>query len=259
MEPASRPLSPFLRKLLNHAALSEADQAAVLALPHNVRRLESGTYILREGDPPTHSCVVLSGFAVRHKIVADGRRQILNVHVPGDAVDLQNSLLRVADHNVQTLTMASLALIPREAIVELAFSRPAVGKALWLETLIEGSIAREWIANVGQRDARSAVGHLLCEFAYRLDAVELGEACNYELPMTQDQIGDAVGLTAVHVNRTLKALEAEGLIQRTRRSVVIEDWKRMAAASDFSTTYLHLPGNAPRGRSSPRPSPHLQS
>lgn len=253
MDPASATLSPFVRKLLSHAVLSEADQAAVLDLPNSTRRLESGSYLVREGDAPTHSCVVLSGFAVRHKIVGEGRRQILNVHVPGDAVDLQNSLLRVADHNVQTLTSSTLAFIPREAVMELAFSRPAVGRALWLETLIEGSISREWIANVGQRDARSKVGHLLCEFAYRLDAVELGEACNYELPMTQEQLADAVGLTSVHVNRTLKALEADGLIKRTRRSVLIEDWKRMAAASDFSPVYLHLPGSEPRRRTSPQP------
>lgn len=248
METTSQPLTPFLRRLLNHGPLSEGDQAAVLALPHTLRHLESDKYVVREGDTPSHSCVLVSGFAVRHKIVADGARQILNVHVAGDMVDLQNSLLRVADHNVQTLTKSTLAFIPREALIELAFSRPAVGKVLWLETLIEGSISREWIANVGRRDAKSKVGHLLCEFAYRLDAVGLGEECNYELPMTQEQLADAVGLTAVHVNRTLKALDKEGLTQRSRRSVVIRDWKRMAKASDFTPTYLHLPVNAPAGR-----------
>jgi CRP-like cAMP-binding protein len=230
--------------------LAEEDQAAVLALPHVVHDYEVGQYVAREGDLPTYSCVVLSGFAVRHKIVAQGRRQILNLHVPGDMVDLQNSMLRVADHNVQMLTAARVALIPREAVVDLAFSRPEVGKTLWLETLIEGSISREWIANVGQRDSKSKVGHLLCEFAYRLNAVGLGEECNYELPMTQEQLADAVGLTSVHVNRTLKLLEAEDLIQRNRRSVVIRDWKRMAEVSDFRPTYLHLaaqpPGTRPR-------------
>jgi CRP-like cAMP-binding protein len=129
-------------------------------------------------------------------------------------------------------------------LVDLAFTRPAVGKALWLETLVEASIAREWIANVGRRDARARVAHLLCEFAYRLDAVGLGEECNFQLPMTQEQLADTTGLTPVHVNRTLKGLDNEGLTTRTKRSVKINDWKRMAQVADFRSTYLHLPDKA---------------
>jgi CRP-like cAMP-binding protein len=241
MSTSKNPLAPLVRKLLLHAPLDEQDQGSVLALPHIVRSVEGGRYIVREGDRPTHCCLVVSGFAVRHKLVEGGGRQIVNIHVAGDMVDLQNSLLAIADHNVQTLTPTEAAFIPREALVELAFSRPAVGKALWLETLVEASIAREWIANVGRRDARSRVAHLLCEFAYRLDAVGLGEECNYQLPMTQEQIADTVGLTAVHVNRTLKALDAEGLTTRSQRSVKINDWHRMAQVADFRSTYLHLP------------------
>ena len=235
------PLSPLVRKLLLHAELDEQDRSAVLALPHEIRRLEGSKYIVREGDQPTHCCLVVSGFAVRHKVVEGGGRQIVNIHVAGDMADFQNSLLAIADHNVQTLTRTEAAFIPREALVELAFDRPAVGKALWLETLVEASIAREWIANVGRRDARARVAHLLCEFAYRLDAVGIGEECNYQLPMTQEQIADTVGLTSVHVNRTLKGLDAEGLTTRSLKSVKINDWKRMAEVADFRSTYLHLP------------------
>ena len=231
----------MVRKLLNTYPLNEEDQRAIMALPHVVRELENGQYMVREGDVPTHTCLVVSGFAARHKIMGDGARQIVNVHVAGDMVDLQNSLLRIADHNVQSLTRMTAAFIPREAIVELAFSRPTVGKALWLETLVEGSIAREWIANTGRRDSKTRIAHLLCEFAYRLDAVGLGAECNYELPMTQEQIADSVGLTPVHVNRTLKALDAEGLTTRSKRSVVINDIKKLAEMGDFRSTYLHLP------------------
>jgi CRP-like cAMP-binding protein len=158
--------------------------------------------------------------------------------------DLQNSLLEIADHNVQALTPMEGAFIPREAMVELSFSRPAVGQALWLETLVEGSISREWVMNVGRRDAQQRLAHLLCEFAYRLDAVGLGRECNYELPMTQDQLADTTGLTPVHVNRTLKALDAAGLTRRSRRSVVITDLKKLAQFGDFRSTYLHLPQHA---------------
>jgi CRP-like cAMP-binding protein len=240
----ANPLNTLVTKLRLHAKLGEDDKAAVLALPHVVRSLEGGRYIVREGDRPTHCCLLVSGFAIRHKIVEGGGRQIVNIHVAGDMVDMQNALLDTADHNVQTLTVVEAAYIPREALMELAFTRPAVGRAFWLETLVEASIAREWIANVGRRDARARVAHLLCEFAYRLDAVGLGEECNYKLPMTQEQIADTVGLTSVHVNRTLKSLDAEGLTTRSLRSVKINDWKRMAQVADFRSTYLHLPQEA---------------
>lgn len=244
MHPESQTLAPFVRKLSLHASLDRDDQSALLALPITVRNLEPGHHIVREGDKPTHCCMVVSGFAIRHKIAGDGGRQIVNVHLSGDMVDLQNSLLSTADHNVQALTKMTAAFIPREAIVELAFSRPAVGKALWLETLVEGSISREWVLNVGRRDAQTRLAHLLCEFAYRLDAVGMGPECNYELPMTQEQLADTVGLTPVHVNRTLKALDAAGLTKRSKRSVVITDLQKLAETGDFRSTYLHLPQHA---------------
>ncbi len=244
MQSESQTLAPLVRRLSLHVPLSQEDQAAVLALPHMVRNLELGQYVVREGDLPTHCCLVVSGFAIRHKIAGNGGRQIVNIHLSGDMVDLQNSLLATADHNVQALSRMSAAFIPREAIVELAFSRPAVGKALWLETLVEGSISRQWITNIGRRDAQTRVAHLLCEFAYRLDAVGIGPECNYELPMTQEQLADAIGLTPVHVNRTLKALDAAGLTKRSKRSVVIEDLQKLAEFGDFRSTYLHIPQHA---------------
>lgn len=244
MHPHPNILLPLVRKLLLHLHPDPADETALLALPHTVRHLEAGQYIVREGDAPTHCCVVLSGFAIRHKIVGDGGRQIVNIHMSGDMVDLQNSLLATADHNVQALGKMSAAFIPREALVEVAFSRASVGKALWIETLIEGSISREWIANVGRRDALTRVAHLLCEFAYRLDAVGISSDCAYELPMTQEQLADTVGLTPVHVNRTLKALDASGLIRRSKKSVTIKDLQKLENTGDFTSTYLHLPERA---------------
>lgn len=234
-------LQPLVRKLLTLAPLSDEDQAAILALPHKARALEAAAYIVREGDTPTHCCLLVSGFAMRTKLVGDGERQIVNIHVSGDMVDLQNAMLGVADHNVQALTKINTAFIPREAMVDLAFSRPSVGKALWIDSLVEGAIQREWVANVGRRRALPRLAHLLCEFAYRLDAVKIGEECNYKLPMTQEQLADTTGLTPVHVNRTLKVLDEQGLIRRSKRAVIIDDFKRLAAVGDFRPTYLHLP------------------
>ncbi|MET0179903.1 MAG: Crp/Fnr family transcriptional regulator [Novosphingobium sp.] len=237
-------LSPLTRRLSLISPLSAEDETAVLALPHTLRSLENAQYVVREGDRATLSCLVLDGFAIRHKVTSEGGRQILNVHMAGDMVDLQNSLLEVADHNVQALSKLKAAFIPREAIIELAFERPAVGKALWLETLVEGSIAREWIVNVGRRSALQRIAHLLCEFAYRLGAVGLDQACEYELPMTQEQIADTVGLTPVHVNRTLKEIDRLGLTRRTKKSIAITDLAKLARYADFRSTYLHLPQRA---------------
>jgi CRP-like cAMP-binding protein len=189
---------------------------------------------------------MLSGFAIRHKIVANGARQILAIHMKGDIVDLQNSFLGVADHGVQVLTRSEVAFMPVADVQRLAFERPRVGLAMWMDTLVDGSVFREWIANVGRRDAHTRIAHLLCEFSLRLKVAGLGEATNYELPMTQEQLADCTGLTPVHVNRTLKLLEAENLITReTSRSIVIGDWKKLAEAGDFDSNYLHLRANEP--------------
>jgi CRP-like cAMP-binding protein len=231
---------PMLRKLEYWAPLSPGDRGALLALPYTLRTIEPRQHVVREGDKATHSCVLRSGFAFRHKIVGDGRRQILSIHMTGDFIDLQNSLLGFADHNVQTLTTAEVALVPREAIVKLAFDRPAIGMALWKDTLVDGSIFREWVTNVGRRDARTRLAHLLCEFALRLEASGEAPLTRWELPMTQEHLGDCTGLTSVHVNRTLKVLEQDELITRSSRSVTIENWKRLAQAGDFQSAYLHL-------------------
>jgi CRP-like cAMP-binding protein len=230
----------MLRKLEYWGELTSSDRAALLALPHTLRTIEARQHIVREGDIATHSCVIRSGFAFRHKILGDGGRQILAIHMTGDFVDLQNALLGHADHSVQTLTNAEVAFIPREAIVALAFERPAIGMAFWKDSLVDGSMFREWVANVGRRDARARLAHLLCEFALRLEASGEAPLTRWELPMTQEHLGDCTGLTSVHVNRTLKALEQDELISRSTRSVTIEDWKRLAEAGDFDSGYLHL-------------------
>ena len=240
------PLLPLVRKLAYRGEFDAADEAAILGLPHRIKKLERHGYIVREREKTTHSCVMLSGFAIRHKIVAGGARQIVAIHMKGEVVDLQNSFLGVADHSVQVLTDSEVAFIPREAIKTLAWERPNVGMAMWHDTLVDASIFREWIANIGRRDALARIAHLLCEFSLRLKVAGLGEPTDYELPMTQEQIADCTGLTPVHVNRTLKALEADNLIKRrSSRAITIGDWKKLADAGDFDSTYLHMPEYEP--------------
>ena len=233
-------LLPLLRKLERHGPLSAGDREAVLALPHILKTLDAGSYIVRDGDEPEYCCVLLSGFAFRHKVVGNGGRQILSVHMTGDAVDLQQVLLTTADHNVQALTRIDVALVAGAVVAELAGTRPAVGRAMWTETLIEGSIHREWIANVGRRDSRTRLVHLLCELAIRQKAAGLSEGDQYLLPLTQEQLADATGLTPVHINRVLQALRAEGIIATGKRQVTIRDWNSLAEVGDFSSRYLHL-------------------
>jgi len=208
--------------------------------------LERNSFIVRERERATHACVMLSGYSVSTKMVGTGNRQIVSIHMKGEMVDLQNSLLEIADHSVQMLTASKVALIARQDIVKLTLDRPAVGLAMWKETLVDASIFREWIANVGRRDARARIAHLLCEFSLRLKVAGLGENGEYELPMTQEQLGDATGLTAVHVNRTIKGLEHDGLINRANpRSIQIGDWRKLAEVGDFDSNYLHMAHDEP--------------
>ena len=244
--PSTAPLDPMVRKLDYWGGLTAEDCAAIRALPHRVKMLERCDYVIREGDRAEYSCVLLSGYAIRQKIVGSGQRQIMAIHMKGELIDLQNSLLLIADHSLQMLTAGQIAMVPREEILKIAAERPAVGKAMWMDTLVDGSIFREWITNVGRRDARTRLAHLFCEFSLRLKHAGLGDQARYELPMTQEQLADSTGLTSVHVNRTMKSLEANGLIQRaSARSIVIADWRKLADAGDFQSGYLHLhPGDA---------------
>jgi CRP-like cAMP-binding protein len=239
-ENPDHPLAPMVRKLGTREEFTQDDREAIFALPFSRRRLDAGQYIVWDGDKPQNSCLLLSGYAYRHKHAGNGGRQILSFHMKGDLVDLQNSLLGTADHNVQMLTPGEVAVIPVDAVRDLAFKHPSVGMAMWYETLVEGSVFREWVLNIGRRDARTRIAHLLCEFAMRLETADLGQQTAYELPITQEQLADAVALTSVHVNRTLMKLEDEGLIQRSKRVISITDWKALVKVADFEPRYLHL-------------------
>ncbi len=237
-----------MRNLELRARLSDGDREAILALPYTLRTLDHATYTIREGDPPRECAVLVTGFAFRQKLTGDGARQIIALHLPGDALDFQNLYLEVSDHSVQMLTRGDVAFVPRKEFQELARDRPAVGHAILIKTLVEASIFREWVLNVGRRKARERMAHVLCELGSRLDAIGFTHEHGYELPMTQEELADALGLTPVHVNRTLKALESEGLIVRTRRSISFPNWERMRDVADFNDRYLHLELQTPRPR-----------
>ena len=236
----TNPLALFLRKLESHVPLSVQDRAAILALPFTLKSLGPQTYLTREGDAPNVCAVLIDGFAYRHKLTGDGDRQIVSLHIPGEALDLQNLYLDVSDHNVQTLTSVDVAIIPRPALQKLVAERAGIAHALLFTVLVEASIFREWVLNIGRRDAATRLAHLLCEFAVRLEAQGLAGDAGYSLPMTQEQLADTLGLTPVHINRTIKALEAGGFIARDGRHIRFPDWRRMREIGDFNQRYLHL-------------------
>ena len=233
-------LDRMIRKFERRAALSDDDREALVNLPHRIVKAEPGRYIVREGSSSDNCVLIVSGMAFRHKISSDGSRQIVSVHIAGDFIDLEGALLRIADHNVQALTRCELAIVPATTLREFLITHPQVALAMWVDTLIDASIFREWIMNIGRRDARERLAHIFCEVARRMEMAGLGSTEGYELPMTQEQLADASGLTAVHVNRTLKAMADEGLIRRERRFVFIPNWERLRAVAGFSELYLHL-------------------
>lgn len=234
----SRLLQPMLDKLDRWIPMDAAGQAAILALPHEVRFLSAREFILREGENPTHCCLLLDGYACRTKIVGSGARQILSVHMRGDVLDLHNSLLPRSDHNLQTLTPSKMALIPINAMQGIMADFPQVRQAIWHETAVDAAIAREWMIGVGRRDARARTAHLLCEFAVRLEVAGLATSSGYELPMTALQLADALALTSVHVSRTFTALSDAKLIKRERRHIRILDFAQLARIGDFDKQYL---------------------
>lgn len=211
----------------------------MLSLPFTRKSVGKENYLVRDGQQVSDCTLLLSGFAYRQKLLRSGARQIISFHIPTEFVDLQNGLLAVADHSVQCLTSCEVAVIPRGSLMDLADSHPAVRLAMWTETLLDASIFREWVVNVGRRDSKARIAHLLCEMVVRLKKIGAGEGDTFEFPVTQEQLADATGLTPVHTNRTLQALRRAGLIQLTAKSLTVLDWDGLREVGGFDELYLH--------------------
>ncbi|MDR7036670.1 MULTISPECIES: Crp/Fnr family transcriptional regulator [Methylobacterium] len=241
MAPASdADLIPLIRKLESIAQLADAERQAILSLPANIRAVDARQDIVSEKDRPSHCCLVLSGWVCRYKLLDQGKRQILSYHVPGDLPDLQSLHLAVMDHSLATVTASRLAFIPHENMRDAILRFPNLGAALWRDTLIDSAIFREWMTGIGRRSAQARIAHQLCEMYMKLEAVGLAQQHRCELPITQSDIADGLGLTNVHVNRSLKVLRSRGLLTLRGRELVIHDWSGLTQAAEFDPTYLHL-------------------
>jgi len=230
----------LIRKLESVAALEVGLRAAIDALPIQVVDMKQDQLLVREGDRPTRSCILMEGFVCWFKVSGEGKRQILSFHVPGDVPDMQSLHLDVMDSSLGTITPCRVAFVPHKALIELCESHPKIVSSFWRTTLIDAAVFREWVMNVGGRPAYGRIAHLLCELVVRLRAVGLADGYSCDLPITKSEIADASGLSTVHVNRTLQELRAHRLISLKGTWLEVVDWQGLKKAGDFDPAYLHL-------------------
>jgi CRP-like cAMP-binding protein len=212
--------------------------------------------IVRDGDRPSECNLLLEGFVCRYKVTANGRRQILSFQFPGDIFDTQSFILEEMDHSIAALTLCRVGVIPHTTMRTITEKYPRLARALWKETLMDAAVFREWVVSVGRRSAYERIAHLMCEVFARLEVVRLTRGNAVDWPMTQTEIGDALGLSPVHVNRTLQALRGDGLITLRNSTLVIRDWERLKEVGQFDRRYLHL--KPPTGPASGGIEPRMQ-
>lgn len=236
--------SPLVTKLETVTDLADEDREALATIITQARQMRARRNIIREGDRPDFVHLVVEGWAARYKLLPDGARQITAFLIPGDFCDLHVTVLREMDHSIMTLTPARIAFVSRSAMDSLT-ERPRLVRAFWWTTLVDEAVLRAWVVNVGRRDAQQAIGHLICELYVRMRNVGLVTDHSFELPLTQEEIGDALGLTPVHVNRVLQRMRSEGLITLKKGSVTIHEYQRLEEASGFDSNYLHIEKRKP--------------
>ena len=233
--------NPLILKMEQFVQLSfEEKHALVLATSDGVRQIAARGDIIREGDRPQTLNLVLSGWACRYKHLEDGRRQIISFVLPGDICDSHVFVLRQMDHSIGSLTPVTYAQLPRRRVEEITARYPRINQAFWWDALVTAAIQREWTVSLGQRHALERMAHLMCEIFLRLRGVGLTEGNSCDLPLTQAGLADAMGLSVVHVNRTLQELRAMKLIVLKGRTLTIPHLAALQDAAQFNPNYLHL-------------------
>ncbi|HEX8309270.1 MAG TPA: Crp/Fnr family transcriptional regulator [Allosphingosinicella sp.] len=237
---AASAIAALLLKLRARDLLSGEEEEVLRASISEIREYPAGRTIVRTGATLSASTLLVEGIVCRFKDLADGQRQIMELHVAGDFVDLHGFLLKQLDHNVGTMTPVRVASVPHEALRGITETHPHLGRMLWFSTLLDAAIHREKILSIGRRSALARIAHILCELLVRLRIVGLADESSYALPLTQADLADVTGLTSVHVNRMLKKLRDENLLTFRAGTVTIGDWDRLQRVAEFDPTYLHL-------------------
>ena len=234
-------LRALLLRLSAHSSLSADEEGEILALPATTSLLKAHTDFVRAGEKLDHSCLVEEGLVARFDQLDDGRRQIISLHIPGDLVDLQSLLLPSAPNPLQAICPSSVVNIPHTALLKAIARRPNLGMALWRDTALDAATMTQAVVRVGRRDAYARLAHLICEMAVRYRRVGRLEGLSFKFPIRQEQLGDAVGLTSVHVNRMLRALRENGLVTLASSRFTILDWEGLQQAAGFDPVYLAVP------------------
>lgn len=231
------------RKLDRHLALSAAERDALDRwLGRSVRLVRDRTPLVEEGAPPSDMHIVVDGWACRYRSAGVRGRQVVSILLPGDICDFNSFVIRRMDSTIEAVGDLRVACISRSALNDLTAAHPRLSQGLWWDSMVAAAIGREWLVNLGQRNARERVAHLLCELYRRLEQVDLAADGEMPLPLTQADLGGACGMTPEHTNRTLRGLRDSGLIETRAGSVRLLDIGALEAEADFSPDYLH--GNA---------------
>jgi CRP-like cAMP-binding protein len=233
-------IQPLVRFLENRDAISAIEVKALESLPLDCRALGKGEEIVGQGARPVRSCLILKGFAARTFITPEGRRQVTAVHIAGDFVDLHSLLLKKMDHAVVAMSPVNAAFVAHTDLLKLISGHPHLGRLLWLSTVIDAAIQRAWIASLGRRSSANHMGHLLCEMFARLQSQGLTNGNTFDFPITQADLSDMLGLSTVHVNRTLQELRRTGLVKWEAPRVTLPDFEALAELVDFDPTYLNI-------------------
>ena len=234
-------MSNLLRVVLERRDRLTAEETAVVdRLVDKPLAVAAGTDMVHQGESPIHSTLMLSGFSARYTMLSDGKRQISAVHVPGDFVDLHSLLLRPMDHSVLALTDCQVVEVPHALLREISETHPHLTRLLWTLTVIDAAIFRQWLVASGHLPAVGQISHFFCELWTRLSVVGLTEGRCFDLPINQGDLGDAMGLSSVHVNRCLMTLRRNGLLEWTGGRVKILDWNELQALAEFDPEYLNL-------------------
>ena len=229
----------LIRYLERFGPLSEAEKAAIGREAFNIRRIGADRDLVQEGERPTACPLLIDGFVCSYKLLESGQRQIVAFHIPTDLFNLTSLQLGLLDYSIGALTGVTVAMIPNQVLLDWTVQHSGLGQVLWRASLVEAASLREWVVNVGRRSAYQRTAHLLCELAARMHAAGQSEGIECSMPITQLALADAMGLTPVHVNRTLQWLRGEGLIRLGNGRLTIPDFEALKQAGGFDVNYLH--------------------
>ena len=233
-------ISALVEKLQRRDELSAAERDALGGLLGQERRVAAGGVIIQPGDRPDHSTFLVSGFCARFSLTLKGDRQLTEINVPGDFVDLHSLLMKQMDHGIVALSDCVIAPAKHSDLRRLTENFPHLTRLLWLETVIDGAIHRQWLVTMGRQNAASRLAHLICELYLRLEEAGQARELRFAAPLTQVDLGDILGLTPVYVNRLVMELRQQGLIEWKGLQVAILDWARLVALAEFDPAYLRL-------------------